>query len=110
MEAAWAQTAAHPTELKQMTSKPLFEYRLQDPLSEVTRKQRRALLAVSTLAIFITETGVAVVATLDHVGRHVVEVNTGFAGHGGSGGWMFLFCCTLPDHCLFLNHSDPYSY
>jgi hypothetical protein len=40
-----------------MAQKSAFEYRLQDPLSEVTRKERRALLAASTVTIVVTKTG-----------------------------------------------------
>jgi len=34
-----------------------FELRVRDPLSEVTRRERRSLLGVSTLGIIMTKTG-----------------------------------------------------
>jgi len=36
---------------------PSFEIRVRDPLSEITRKERRALLGVSTIGIIMVKTG-----------------------------------------------------
>src|SRR3972149_1614277 len=36
---------------------PSFEIRVRDPLSEVTRKERRSLLGVSTIGIIMVKTG-----------------------------------------------------
>ncbi len=41
-----------------MSNKTLNELKLQDPLSEVTRKERRFLLGISALAITIIKVGI----------------------------------------------------